>query len=553
MSIFDTETPVLRSSTQRQPGPRFASARIASFATPSFALLCMLASCVADPRDLRDALVVDRGDASLELELRLPPQEAACLVAEALAYAHPNTQRDKLRPVTRVHKLPAADDGSERWQIAYVRAAGASFLPLANGYFTRACAGQRIAHSTPHRRPFELLPDLRFIPSEPCGVRGTRDFLSVEVHENGDGACSVRASAVGAPWAQHHLSEIAELLRTAAAIRRALDICARGDLEAGARSLTRALETQRKGFSYVHDPLLSHAHATLGQVEFELGRVHEARIAFARSRLLVPSNGRVLTLEARVHERMAQLDTSADKLRRARIATRGDGLFGRHVRSLEQAHRDLASRARDAEGMHSIAQSLLSSGDAIGALAWSERALDAKPGSSEALLHKARSLVAMGRHRSAKQALRMAQIDANPETAHGVAIRALLLTDERGVQPALALRRILRSSRKRPEILAEAATQRLAARLGAERCLRICKSEGVDVRILLRAMQWMQDEVEDPRARFLRNVLLSGIRERSAGQPMLGIEKRERDPDRVGAASGLARPKRAPAVAAPGR
>lgn len=495
-------------------------------------LACVMASCISDPRDRRDA-AMHRSDSGLELDVEMPAIEAACLVAEALAYEFPNTQRDKLRPVAR-----AVRESDRTWKVAYVRARGASYLPLANGYFTRECEGTRIAHSKPRSQPFELLPELRFVPSAVTGVRNGPDYVAITIQGSGADRCSIRASVRGEAWLHHHVAKLEGLLRGAGAIRKALESCGRGELIHGTRTLGRALAEHRRGFSHVHDPLLANANASLGRCLLELGELDGARLAFARSRILMPASGSMLAFESRLQERLAQVRASAEGLTDARLETPKSGLTRMRVRALEAAGRELAERARHEESSRAIAERLLDAGDIAGATAWSERALDQAPGTSRALVLQARTLRARGAHRHAKQTLRLADLAPQNDTETRGKIRQLLTLDGRGVHPALAFRQLLRSSKVNTALLSGAYTKRLASQIGRERCLRICQSEGVDVRFLVRALEWMQEEDND-RERFLRDVLVSGARHRSAGPLRIGIGQREVEADRIGASSGL--------------
>lgn len=466
-----------------------------------------------------------------ERTIALPAREAACLVAEAFAYEFPNTQRDALRPIARAERVALG-----HWRIAYVRGQG-GFLPLSNGRFERESTSSRLTGSASRSRLFELLPGLRFVRGERLGGFGSaKAFLSVEITASGPRHCTVRGSSLDpdTAWGSEKLRRILRLLAGAEALRDGFSLCAEGSFDAAAARLRQTLRDFRGGVSHVHDPLLANAFAALGTLEYERGNLTAARKAFARGRLLLPADTRLLTLEARMRERLAQARRSHDAISRAARVESADTLRARRLIALQHKSGELVESTKSSDGIEAISRAALHAGDPTAALAWANRALDSAAGSADALRLKADAMTAHGRHRRADQLRRLAQI-ARP---HHEDLAWSLTTDTRGIEPALALRRILRSKTHAPALLAAEATQELVSLLGPERCLRICRTEGVDVAVLESAIRWFASTHSD-RSRYLKQVLEAKERSARTTGVLVELEPREIELQQLGGASGL--------------
>ncbi len=409
---------------------------------------------------------------SFEVQTPLSAEQSACILAEFLAYEFPNTQADALRPLARAERI---DD--HHWLLRYERGS-AGYLPVANGHFERPSRGERLARSTAADSLLELLPRVRFVETSSVGGRGRPVALATLSVRKAPGGSEVRGHFEG-PHAEDRLRRAERLLRGVSTIHLGMQLGRNGQLEEAGAALRRAVTEHRSGFSRVHDPLLAAAHAALGAIELELDDLDAARMSFARSRLLLPADFQLATLEARLSDRLARVEDTSRALHRARSVQPVRAVLSERVPQVARGDEPRTSMA--------VARAALASGDTMAALAWARRALDFGPSEPEVLLVLADVADASGQPRVADHRRRLAELGgAKPSFG------------SYGLDPALMLRRALRDTNDVSSLINDPDLHSLLVGLGAERCARVLASEGVDP-LLIRTCLTLLQANDDPR------------------------------------------------------
>ncbi|MCB9880518.1 MAG: hypothetical protein H6832_14200 [Planctomycetes bacterium] len=468
--------------------------------------------------------------AKFELLTGLAAGDAACILAESLAYEFPNTQVDDLRPLARAERI--TDD---HWSIRYERGTR-GFLPVANGHFERDSDRSRTSrsdssregHAWPEVRPTSrLLDNVRFVGTSPVGGRGApRSIASVVIRATASG-CVVQGDFVG-DRASDRCARIERLVRGVDAIHTGMKLADHGYLVEAIACLRRAAQEYRAGFSHVHDPLLAAAHGALGRLEFEVGDLEGSRMSLARSRLLAPPDLHLATLEAKLGERLATVEHGAAALHRSTLAIASNGLAAREALGVEADMRALAERTRDATTCTKIARAELEAGDRASAMAWARRAQDAAPHDPNVLRMVADVAAASGAHRVADHGRRLADLE-DPKSHSTDRVR-----DIRGIEPSLALRRLIRDGRDVMSLIDNAETRALLRQLGVDRCTRIFHTETKGEAATRALLAWF-DASLDPRASFVAHA------HTLARQDSENLEAREPTPlpAEVGRSSGI--------------
>ncbi|MCA8970656.1 MAG: hypothetical protein KDC95_12760 [Planctomycetes bacterium] len=459
--------------------------------------------------------------AKFELATALETEDAACILAESLAYEFPNTQVDDLRPLARAERI---DD--DHWSIHYERGIG-GFLPVANGHFERRSAHSRTSRSDSPRDGRVWLGNVRFVSTPPVGGRGSpRSIASVVIRTTASG-CVVRGNFVG-DRAVDRCARIERLVRGVDAIHTGLKLASHGYLVEAIASLHRAVQEYRAGFSHVHDPLLAAAHTALGRIEFEIGDLDGSRMSLARSRLLAPPDLHLATLEAKLSERLAIVEHGATALHRNTLAIEPNGLAAREALGAEADIRALAEKTRDATTCTKIARAELEAGDRASAMSWARRAQDAAPHDPNVLRVVAEVAAASGAHRVADRERRLADLE-DPDSRGEGSRREI-----RGIEPALALRRLIRDGADIMSLIGDPETRALLRKLGVDRCTRILHTETKGEAATRALLAWF-DASLDPRASFVAHAHTLAER----GSERLGVSAPTPLPAEVGRSSGI--------------
>ena len=452
---------------------------------------------------------------SLSLEqprvsLELPAGDAACLVAEAMAYAHPATQRRPLRPVAWAQRISRG-----QWKINYARQRQGSYLPEANGVFERDALPSDTPFSTRLSLPFGRI-SFRAVRAVAPRI-GIRSWMSCEIVATSATSCTVVLEARSDDdWTRRRLDSLIELLAMAEDLRGASTdaLANRGDR--ALERLARASRRRRAGLSKLHDPILAQIHGFAALLLQDRGELLRARTEIDRARLIRPDDSSLAWTQSSIRRDLAM---SEPALRSARDAVASDKAPSEAQRArLAQLERELANEKRThptalaRESLHRAPDDRLKE--------LLRQSFDHDSEDAEALELLASAEEASGSYKAARRALLRRILVAGPSLE---AVRALARSELRAQRPGLALRSLIRHRGRVDGVTATPELKLAADRLGWRETARRLATEGQVEATLRYALTWA-DAAKDGAELFMARLLAS---------ESLARKSASREPERI--------------------
>ncbi|GEM_PF-6746782 len=398
----------------------------------------------------------------------LPPEAAACLSAELLAWDFTGRQRDPLHP-----KAWAFDLGNGDYEIAWLRPPDGPPAPEANGSFVRSFDPDPCPSSM---TDLPAIPGLVRFEKSPrtYGLPGPAiESIRVRVTRTPKGSRITILEREGAlSRLDRRPDRLRRLLDLAASLEGVRKLFARGRAREARKALRACLRRHAAGLSELHDHLLATGWSLLARSTFEAGAYEEAWRAIQHGFLLAPDSGRLALLRARIHEALAEPVAAERFLERSFSLSDPATPLARSLGLRLAGRRPPGGLARALER----AKALLASGAHARAAAWVERALDLAPGDLRALKLLAEVREASGDRRLARdlRLLALLRNPRDPELEQRLALDALALG-----RPELAIRRLLRAGKPASELEGSPLFARLLRLCGPEEAARILRSEGL--------------------------------------------------------------------------
>ena len=429
------------------------------------------------------------------LSIALPAKDAACLIAEALAYAHPATQRLPLRPVAWAQSVSTG-----HWRVNYARQQHGSYLPTANGVFARELLPSDTPFSARLSMPFGRVT---FRPVRAVAPRlGIRSWMTCDISATSSTTCTVIFTArCDDRWTKRRFDELAELLAMAEDLSAASSeaLANRGDL--ALERLKRASRQRRAGLSRLHDPILAQIHGFAALLLQDRGELLRARTEIDRARLIRPHDPGLAWTQSSIRRGLAMSEAA---LRSAKEALAFDTAASEAQRArLEELRREVTESKRS--GPTSLARESLhrAAPDRLEELL--RQSFDRDSEDSEALEILASANAARSEHKAARRALMRRVLVAGPSLD---ALRGLARSELELQRPGLALRTLLRHRNNVEGLSATPELRVSAERLGWRETARRLASEGQIEATLRYALTWA-DAAKDGAELFVARLFAS--------------------------------------------
>ena len=441
---------------QHDPGP-------ASPKKPCFllAILLILTACAStDPfQKVENQLS--------EFHTSLRPREAACLIAEVLAYEFPATQSNPSQPRALVWRY-----GPEAFEIRYDRGKG-SFLPSSNGYLLRLRKGIVQNRTIP---PHFLGP-IRFVKApQVSGPIGAKETIQVRISKAGKGSTIQIQTSLnllhreGLP-----LPRLKPLLDFVSRMENVCEEKQEEKAEVLSARVQAAFAAIGAGFSALQDDLLERGQLIRGNLLMMADRRNAAWLAYQSAAFYRPGRGIADRLRGRLVSTNARPEQARFRIAKSRLLAGPGSLRGRLLaleqnRLLQKSHRLQDIDATLAEGGKALLRK-----DWKTAGAYARRALDLEPGNAAALSLLARVQEGSGALGEAlsTQLRVIAKRGENPALVQRLAD----LLQKNG-RPHLALGRILRVADKHPDLLGTPLARKIQASLSPLDQLRLARALG---------------------------------------------------------------------------
>ncbi len=408
------------------------------------------------------------------LESSLRSREAACIVAEALAYEFTSANRDPLRP-----RACAIDLGNGEFRVEYDRRARGGFEPSSNGFFARHRGALDQGDVEPIALPESILRGVSFYRTQSYAARaGATDRVRVDIVPSEGGSIVTLASwGSSMDWAKDRHHRLVELLEMCQQFANALHAARVGRTSTAIAQLATLYEAHASGFSAIHDPLLAEALVLHARLLASEGDPYAARRSVRHARLLAPSSAGVALLEAKLNQRLAQPDRSLQALTEATNLSAPGSSQARALEFSARRAKRLAEESKDPRLAQRLAQRALAAGDFESARAWANHALSHPKENASALTLLADALDGLGKGQGACD-VRLQAREAG--VADAEALSKLAAFAGTSGMPALGLRTLLRHAKELPALLAAPQAAQLARRLGWKRTLRMLRTEHLD-------------------------------------------------------------------------
>ncbi len=396
--------------------------------------------------------------------------EAACLIAEVLAYELPATQSNPSLPRALVWRYSPQD-----FEIRYDRGNG-SFLPSSNGFLHRLRGGIVQGRSIPKN----FLGPIRFVEApKVSGPRAAQETIRVRVSKAGPNTLVQLSTSLnllhqkGLP-----LKRLRTLLRFVVSMQGICDGAATQKAAGLTKLMQRALAQIGPGFSALQDDLLGRAQLIRGNLLMREDRRNAAWLAYQSARFFSPGRGLSEKLRGRLLLSNARPEEARLRVARSRLLAGPSSLKGRLL-ALEQERilRDVRI-LQDVKVPLLRGKTALLKGDWKTAEAFAQRSLNIAPGNTGALrlLSTAQEVSgALGTALSTQ--LRVVASEGESP----VLVQRLAELLQKSGRPHLALGRLLRIAQKHPNVLGTDLAQRVSASISSLDQLRQVRATGKGV------------------------------------------------------------------------